>query len=431
MLNLKLALRALVKTPFVTVVAIVSLALAIGPNPAIFSLFNPRLLRPLPVPEANRLVNLAAPGPKPGSTSCSQAGDCDTVFSYAMFRDLERIQTPFTGIAAHVTFAANLASGGQTQNGEGLLVSGNYFPVLGLKPAIGRLLDPDDDRTPGESHVVVLSYAYWQTRFALDQNVLNQPLTVNGQTMTIVGVARGEGAAHAPARRHGVRAAHRVRQHREPAARARRGARRRDGRPPVDRRGPRATRQAAARRVVPPRPPRRRRRPRRCEVDAEPDGRDAAEGGDRHGHLRDRPDRHAVRRSARRRHGPALRAVSRAPQHAARSRLGVEGAERSAVWHAVGGALPHLARDSADRAFDGAARVGRAVHQKSGQRAPRRSGRQGGQRDHVPDFPGAEWLHAGAVAPAVRARRGRAGRTARRDGRHQLHGAAAERQQLG
>ena len=97
MLNLKLALRALVKTPFVTVVAIVSLALGIGANAAIFSLFNQLLLRPLPVPEANRLVNLAAPGPKPGSTSCSQAGDCDTVFSYAMFRDLERIQTPFTG----------------------------------------------------------------------------------------------------------------------------------------------------------------------------------------------------------------------------------------------------------------------------------------------------------------------------------------------
>src|SRR5438093_396246 len=189
MLNLKLALRMLFKTPFVTIVAIVSLALGIGANAAIFSLFNQLLLRPLSVPEADRLVNLAAPGPKPGSTSCSQAGDCDTVFSYAMFRDLERIQTPFTGIAAHVTFAANLASGGQTQNGEGLLVSGNYFPVLGLKPAIGRLLNPDDDRTLGESHVVVLSYAYWQTRFAMDPNVLNQTIIVNGQTMTIIGVA--------------------------------------------------------------------------------------------------------------------------------------------------------------------------------------------------------------------------------------------------
>jgi len=189
MLNLKLALRTLFKTPFVTIVAIVSLALGIGANAAIFSLFNQLLLRPLPVPEADRLVNLAAPGPKPGNTSCSQAGDCDTVFSYPMFRDLERVQTPLIGIAAHVTFGANLASGGQTHNGEGLLVSGNYFPVLGLKPVIGRLLTPEDDRTPGESHVVVLSYAFWQTRFALDPNVLNQPLTVNGQTMTIVGVA--------------------------------------------------------------------------------------------------------------------------------------------------------------------------------------------------------------------------------------------------
>src|SRR5213080_2190803 len=85
MLNLKLALRALVKTPFVTVVAIVSLALGIGANAAIFSLFNQMLLRPLPVPEPDRLVNLAVPGPKPGSTSCGQAGDCAVVFSFRCF----------------------------------------------------------------------------------------------------------------------------------------------------------------------------------------------------------------------------------------------------------------------------------------------------------------------------------------------------------
>jgi predicted permease len=187
--NLKFALRTLFKTPFVTIVAIVSLALGIGANAAIFSLFNQLLLRPLAVPEPDRLVNLLAPGPKPGSQSCSQAGDCDTVFSYAMFRDLERVQAVFTGIAAHVSFGANLSARGQTQNGEGLLVSGSYFPVLGLKPAIGRLLTPDDDRTPGESHVVVISHAYWLARFAADPGVLNQPLIVNGQAMTIVGVA--------------------------------------------------------------------------------------------------------------------------------------------------------------------------------------------------------------------------------------------------
>src|SRR5947208_4418032 len=106
MLNLKFALRTLFKTPFVTIVAIVSLALGIGANAAMFSLFDQMLLRPLPVPEPARLVNLAVPGPKPGSTSCGQAGGCDSVFSYAMFRDLERAQTSFTGLAAHVVFGA-------------------------------------------------------------------------------------------------------------------------------------------------------------------------------------------------------------------------------------------------------------------------------------------------------------------------------------
>jgi hypothetical protein len=105
MLNLKFALRTLFKTPFVTIVAIVSLALGIGANAAIFSLFNQMLLRPLPVPEPDRLVNLAVPGPKPGSTSCGQAGGCDDVFSYPMFRDLEKIQTVFTALGAHVSFA--------------------------------------------------------------------------------------------------------------------------------------------------------------------------------------------------------------------------------------------------------------------------------------------------------------------------------------
>src|SRR5439155_26172454 len=128
-LSLKFALRTLFKTPFVTVVAILSLALGIGANAAIFSLFNQILLRPLPVPETNRLVNLGAPGPKPGSSSCNQAGSCEWVFSYPMFRDLERVQTPLTGVAAHVDFGANISARGQTESTEGMLVSGSYFQV--------------------------------------------------------------------------------------------------------------------------------------------------------------------------------------------------------------------------------------------------------------------------------------------------------------
>ena len=94
MLNLKFALRTLFKTPFVTIVAIVSLALGIGANAAIFSLFNQMLLRPLPVPEPDRLVNLAAPGPEAGvDHRAARPATATTVFSYPMFRDLEKVQT--------------------------------------------------------------------------------------------------------------------------------------------------------------------------------------------------------------------------------------------------------------------------------------------------------------------------------------------------
>ena len=192
MSNLKFAFRTLFNTPFVTIVAIVSLALGIGANAAIFSLFNQMLLQPLPVAEPNRLVNLLVPGPKPGSQSCNQAstrGNCDDVLSYPMFRDLEREQQVFAGLAAHRLVSANIAYGGQTVNGDLLLVSGSYFGVLGIQPAVGRLIGPGDDRIIGESPVVVLSHGFWTTRFAADRGLLNQTMIVNGQAMTIVGVA--------------------------------------------------------------------------------------------------------------------------------------------------------------------------------------------------------------------------------------------------
>ena len=188
MSNLRLAFRNLIKTPFVTGVAIISVALGIGGNSAIFSLFNQTLMRPLPVQEPVRLVNLASPGPKSGATSCGQTGDCDQVFSYPMFRDLERVQTVFTGIAAHNAFGVSVSWRGQSDGGgEGMLVSGSYFSVLGLQPAAGRLLSPNDEQA--RSHVTVLSHEYWQRRFDGRADVVNQPLTVNGYNLTIVGVA--------------------------------------------------------------------------------------------------------------------------------------------------------------------------------------------------------------------------------------------------
>ncbi len=188
-INLRFAFRALFKAPLITLTAIVSLSLGIGANAAIFSIFNQILLRALPVYQPEQLINLEAPGPKPGSQSCNQAGDCDSVFSYPMFRDLQRVQTALGGIAAHRRFNANLAYQGQTENGDGMAVSGSYFPVLGIRATLGRLLGEEDDRTVGDGRVAVLSHAYWMTRFAADPGILNRTLIVNGQAMSIVGVA--------------------------------------------------------------------------------------------------------------------------------------------------------------------------------------------------------------------------------------------------
>jgi hypothetical protein len=107
------------------------------------------LLAALPVREAPRLVNLSASGPNPGSQWCTRAGDCDVVFSYPMFRDLEKAQTPFTGVAAHWVNNVNVAYGDHTNNTQAAFVSGQYFPVLGVTPELGRLLGPSDDQESG------------------------------------------------------------------------------------------------------------------------------------------------------------------------------------------------------------------------------------------------------------------------------------------
>jgi predicted permease len=189
MAQLKLALRTLVKTPFVTAAAVLSLALGIGANAAIFSLFEQMLLNALPVEEPQRLVNLTAPGPKPGSQSCNQAGDCDAVFSYPMFRDLERAGSRLSGIAAHRAFGVNLTAGDRTVEGGGMLVSGSYFSVLGVRPALGRLISPADDATLGGHSVVVLSHRFWREGLGGDPAALGRSIVVNGRPLTVLGVA--------------------------------------------------------------------------------------------------------------------------------------------------------------------------------------------------------------------------------------------------
>jgi predicted permease len=190
MRNLKLALRTLSRTPFVTAVAALSLGLGIGANAAIYSMFHRMLRADLDVREPNGLVNLQAPGPKPGGQSCSQAGSCEHVFSYPMFRDLEKSnQKVFTGIAAHRSMGANVGYERRAFAEGGLSVSGAYFSILGVQPALGRLLTRADDATIGAHPYVVLSHRFWQNRLGADPGVLDKTLMINGKALTIVGVA--------------------------------------------------------------------------------------------------------------------------------------------------------------------------------------------------------------------------------------------------
>ncbi|MDT8369063.1 MAG: ABC transporter permease [Longimicrobiales bacterium] len=188
--SIRTALRKLAQSPFVTLVAVVSLALGIGANAAIFSIFEQILLRGLPVVEPDRLVNLAVPGPKPGSQSCGGEGSCDEVFSYPMLKDLQAGETGFSSIAGHVSFGASVATGEETVAGTGAYVTGSYFGTLGVRPALGRLLDEGDEGEPGENFVVVLSHDFWVGRLAGDPSILNRSMIVNGHPMTVVGVAQ-------------------------------------------------------------------------------------------------------------------------------------------------------------------------------------------------------------------------------------------------
>ena len=191
MRNFTHALRTLARTPIVTAIAVLSLGLGIGSNAAIYSIFHRMLRQDLRVPQPDRLVNLAAPGPKEGSQSCGQAGSCEDVFSHPMFRDLQRAKPEgLVAIAGHRDLGANVSYQRRSWAEHGLLVSGTYFPLLQVQPALGRLLTQADDETPGAHPVVVLSHRFWEMRLGADSGVVGTTLMMNGKPMTIVGVAQ-------------------------------------------------------------------------------------------------------------------------------------------------------------------------------------------------------------------------------------------------
>ena len=185
--DVRFALRALRKNAGFTAVVLATLALGIGANTAIFGLMDQVMLRPLPVPDPQRLVVLDAPGVYSGHTSNNS--DTLTTLSHPMFEGLRDRAPGFSGVLAFRATDAHVTIGTAAESLNVDLVSGTYFPVLGLTPALGRLLGPEDDRTPGGHPVIVVSHRLFRTRLGGDPGVVGRVLKVNGHPMTVVGVA--------------------------------------------------------------------------------------------------------------------------------------------------------------------------------------------------------------------------------------------------
>jgi predicted permease len=182
--DFQFALRAFRKSPVFTVVAILSLALGIGANTAIFTLLDQVLLRSMPVKDPQQLVLLHMEGFHYGSNWGYNS------LSYPMYRDFQDHNSAFTGMFCRRIQDFSFGFQGQTERARGEMVSGTYFPVLGVGPAIGRTFTPDDDRLPDGHPLAILSYSYWQSRFAGDRAILGKNVVVNGHNFTLVGVAQ-------------------------------------------------------------------------------------------------------------------------------------------------------------------------------------------------------------------------------------------------
>jgi predicted permease len=186
--DIRHALRNLAKNPAFTLIAILTLALGIGANTAMFSLTDQVLLRQLPVQKPGELVVLSAPGRQNGHVWSD--GSPGASFAYPEYKLLRDGNEVFSGLLARFAIQINVAGQGESQMGNGELVSGNYFDVLGVKPALGRVFSADDETAKSANPVAVLSYGYWSRHFGSDSQILNKQLLVNNVPLTVVGVAQ-------------------------------------------------------------------------------------------------------------------------------------------------------------------------------------------------------------------------------------------------
>ena len=188
--DIRYAWRKLRKSPGFSIVVVLTLALGIGANTAIYSLLDQALLRSLPVKDPDRLVSLKFSGVSEGSTWAHGELEKNMVFSYPTYQSLRDHNSVFSGLIATRWAKVGLQWHNQPDLGEAELVSGNYFDVLGVQPAIGRLFVSADDVTKNANPVVVLSFEYWQRKFGLDPHIVNQSVLINGHPFTILGVVR-------------------------------------------------------------------------------------------------------------------------------------------------------------------------------------------------------------------------------------------------
>ncbi|MGH9769544.1 MAG: ABC transporter permease [Blastocatellia bacterium] len=178
--DLRYGARMLLKNPGFTLIAVITLALGIGANSVIFSLVNALLLRPLPVEKPEQLAAVYT-----SDFSSTQYGG-SSYPDYVDFRDRNQV---FSGMAAYTITPFSLNVDGTNERAFGEIVSGNYFSTLGVTPALGRGFLPEEDRTPGERAVAVISHKLWQNRFGGDPAIAGRTVKINGHPFTIVGVA--------------------------------------------------------------------------------------------------------------------------------------------------------------------------------------------------------------------------------------------------